>query len=70
MYLSWDDLISDAARECVYASSILSKLGIQLQALTLNSERTLTVSVQHVTTTTGDDEDKYNFRNGGRGQYK
>jgi len=70
LYLSWVDPISDAARECVYAPSILSELGIQLQAWTLNSEHTLTVSVQHVTTKTGDDEDIYNLRNGGRGHYK
>jgi len=64
------DLISDAARECVYASSILSDLGIQLQAWTLNSEHTLTLSVQHLTTTTSDNENKYNIKNGGHGNYK
>jgi len=58
LYLSWADLISDATREYVYyAPSILSELGIQLQAWTLNLQHILTVPVQHVTTTTGNDED-------------
>jgi len=70
VYLLLANLISDAAREFVYASSILSELGIQLQAWTLNPEHTLTASVQHVTTTTSDNENKYNLRNGGHGHHK
>jgi hypothetical protein len=70
LYLSWADLISDAARECFYGPSILSELGIQLQVWTLNSEHTLTVSIQHVTASVCDDEDKYNLRNVGCGHYK
>jgi hypothetical protein len=53
----------------VYVCNILSELGFQLRTWTLNSENALTASVQYVTTT-GDDENKYILRNGGRGRHK